>query len=110
MGTSKTNHLFRLKFLFRNKDIHSFKSTTAAEAAKAMNPDLNITSYQEKVAMDTELLFGDDFYDKLSGVCTALDNVEARLYVDRRCLFYRLPMLESGIWERRETLKLWCRT
>jgi ubiquitin-activating enzyme E1 len=32
----------------------------------------------------------------LSGVCTALDNVEARLYVDQRCLFYRLPMLESG--------------
>jgi ubiquitin-activating enzyme E1 len=43
-----------------------------------------------------EHIFGDDFYDKLSGVCTALDNVEARLYVDQRCVFYRLPMLESG--------------
>jgi ubiquitin-activating enzyme E1 len=32
----------------------------------------------------------------LSGVCTALDNVEARLYVDQRCLYYRKPMLESG--------------
>jgi ubiquitin-activating enzyme E1 len=29
-------------------------------------------------------------------VCTALDNVEARLYMDQRCLFYQLPMLESG--------------
>ena len=29
-------------------------------------------------------------------VCTALDNVEARLYMDQRCLFYRKPMLESG--------------
>ena len=61
-----------------------------------MNPDLKITSYQEKVAPETEDIFGDDFYDKMSGVCTALDNVEARLYVDQRCLFYRLPMLESG--------------
>ena len=84
------------QFLFRNTDIDKFKSTTAAEAAKAMNPDLNITSYQEKVASDTEHIFGDDFYDQLDGVCTALDNVEARLYVDQRCVFYRLPMLESG--------------
>ncbi len=84
------------QFLFRNSDIDSFKSTTAAKAAKAINPHLNITAYQEKVASDTEHLFGDDFYDKLSGVCTALDNVEARLYVDQRCVFYRLPMLESG--------------
>jgi ubiquitin-activating enzyme E1 len=84
------------QFLFRNKDIDSFKSTTAAKAAQAMNSNLNITAYQEKVASDTEHIFGDDFYDKLSGVCTALDNVEARLYVDQRCVFYRLPMLESG--------------
>eukprot|EP00980_Cylindrotheca_fusiformis_P002385 scaffold558_cov111-Cylindrotheca_fusiformis.AAC.3 len=84
------------QFLFRNKDIDEFKSTTAAKAVQAMNPDMKITPYQEKVAQDTEHLFGDDFYDKLSGVCTALDNVEARLYVDQRCVFYRLPMLESG--------------
>ena len=84
------------QFLFRNTDINEFKSSTAAKAAQAMNPDFKITAYQEKVAADTEHLFGDDFYDKLSGVCTALDNVEARLYVDQRCVFYRLPMLESG--------------
>merc|ERR1719329_1168211 len=57
---------------------------------------MNITALQEKVAPDTEHIFGDKFYDKLSGVCTALDNVEARLYVDQRCVFYRLPMLASG--------------
>jgi ubiquitin-activating enzyme E1 len=84
------------QFLFRNTDINNFKSTCAANAAKVMNPSFNVTAYQEKVAADTEHLFGDDFYDTLSGVCTALDNVEARLYVDQRCLFYQLPMLESG--------------
>jgi len=84
------------QFLFRNTDINKFKSTCASQAAKAMNTSLNITPYQEKVAPDTEHVFGDDFYDRLDGVCTALDNVEARLYVDQRCLFYRLPMLESG--------------
>jgi ubiquitin-activating enzyme E1 len=84
------------QFLFRNTDIEQFKSTTAANAVQVMNPDMKITAYQEKAAQDSEHLFGDDFYDKLSGVCTALDNVEARLYVDQRCVFYRLPMLESG--------------
>mmetsp|Transcript_24692 Transcript_24692/g.54372 ORF Transcript_24692/g.54372 Transcript_24692/m.54372 type:complete len:1053 (-) Transcript_24692:85-3243(-) len=84
------------QFLFRSKDINHFKSSSAASAVQEMNPSINITALQEKVAPDTEHIFGDSFYDKLSGVCTALDNVEARLYVDQRCVFYRLPMLESG--------------
>ncbi len=29
-------------------------------------------------------------------MANALDNVEARTYMDRRCVFYRLPLLESG--------------
>lgn len=84
------------QFLFRNTDIDHFKSEAAAKACKVMNPDFKIIAYQEKVAPETEYMFGDDFYDKLSGVCTALDNVPSRLYMDQRCLFYRLPMFESG--------------
>jgi ubiquitin-activating enzyme E1 len=41
------------QFLFRNSDINEFKSTTAANAVRAMNPSLNITAHQEKVAADT---------------------------------------------------------
>merc|ERR1719203_350706 len=84
------------QFLFRNSDIDTFKSATGSKAAKAMNPSMDITPYQEKVGPETENIFGDKFYDNLSGICTALDNIEARLYVDQKCLFYRLPMLESG--------------
>jgi len=84
------------QFLFRDTDINKFKSSCASDAARVINPQLNIKDYQEKVGGDTEHLFGDNFYDKLNGVCTALDNVEARLYMDQRCLFYSLPMLESG--------------
>ena len=32
----------------------------------------------------------------MSDFGTALNNIEARMYVDQCCLFYRLPMLESG--------------
>jgi ubiquitin-activating enzyme E1 len=49
-----------------------------------------------KVAEDTESTFSDDFWSSLSGVCNALDNVQARLYVDRRCIFFQKSLLESG--------------
>ena len=32
----------------------------------------------------------------IDGVTNALDNIEARLYMDQRCVFYRKPLLESG--------------
>jgi ubiquitin-activating enzyme E1 len=61
-----------------------------------MNPGFHAIAYEQKVALETESLFNDDFYDHLHMICTALDNVEARLYLDQKCLFYRKPMLESG--------------
>lgn len=84
------------QFLFRNTDINQPKSTTAVRAANRMNPSFRGIAYEQKVATDTEHIFNDDFYEGLDVVCTALDNVEARLYIDQKCLFYRKPMLESG--------------
>lgn len=84
------------QFLFREADIGRPKSLTASGAVSVMNPALNIKPYEAKCAPETEELFSDTFYSGLSAVCTALDNVEARLYMDQRCLFYRKPMLESG--------------
>ncbi|CAM9535991.1 unnamed protein product [Discosporangium mesarthrocarpum] len=84
------------QFLFRESDIGHPKSSTAALAVTSMNPSVRVTPYEVKCSPETEELFSDDFYANLSGVCTALDNVEARLYMDQRCLFYRKPMLESG--------------
>ncbi|OQS06967.1 ubiquitin activating enzyme, E1 family, partial [Thraustotheca clavata] len=72
------------------------KSTTAAKAIQVINPEVHVASHVARVGEETESLFDDAFYDSLSGVCTALDNVQARLYMDSRCLFYGLPMLESG--------------
>jgi len=84
------------QFLFRNKDIGSPKSTTAATAVKSMNPSMRTIAFETKVAPETEFHFNDDFFESLDIVCAALDNVEARLYLDQRCVFYRKPMLESG--------------
>ncbi|KAG5187960.1 ubiquitin-activating enzyme E1 [Tribonema minus] len=84
------------QFLFREEHIGKPKSATAAAAARAMNGDMKLSAHELKCAPDTEGVFNDDFYAHLTGVCTALDNVEARLYMDQKCLFYKKPMFESG--------------
>lgn len=95
MDTIEKSNLNR-QFLFRSKDVQQPKSTVACNAIKEMNPDVNVVSYVARVGGETEDQFNDDFFESLSAVCTALDNVDARLYMDQRCLFYGLPMLESG--------------
>lgn len=86
------------QFLFRPKDVGCEKSKAAAKAVAVMNPDLTgkITSLVDKVGAETEHIFNDDFWNKLDLVTNALDNVEARSYVDRKCVFYKKPLLESG--------------
>lgn len=84
------------QFLFRATDIGRAKSITAAKAAREMNPQMNTVAYELKVSRETEDVFHDDFFESLDFVCTALDNVEARLYMDQRCVNYQKPMLESG--------------
>lgn len=84
------------QFLFRPHDVQSPKSRVAAEAVKRMNPHLNVTYHENRVGGATENVYDDDFFERLDGVANALDNVEARNYVDRRCVYYRLPLLESG--------------
>ena len=41
-------------------------------------------------------MYDDSFFEALDGVANALDNIEARIYIDRRCVYYRKPLLESG--------------
>lgn len=84
------------QFLFRPHDVQSPKSRVAAEAVKRMNPYLNVTYHENRVGVATENIYDDDFFERLNGVANALDNIEARNYVDRRCVYYRLPLLESG--------------
>lgn len=84
------------QFLFRDRHVGQLKSATAAASVKAMNPDMNITPQEIRVGAETENVYNDKFWDNLFGVCTALDNVEARLYVDQKCVYHRKPMFESG--------------
>ncbi|KAM6942155.1 ubiquitin-like modifier-activating enzyme 6 isoform 1-T2 [Lycodopsis pacificus] len=84
------------QFLFRPHHIQKPKSTTAAEATLEINPDLQVDARLNKVCPATESIFNDSFYSRLNLVVTALDNVEARRYVDSRCLSNQRPLLDSG--------------
>ncbi|XP_070839263.1 ubiquitin-like modifier-activating enzyme 6 [Chaetodon trifascialis] len=84
------------QFLFRPHHIQKPKSTTAAEATRDINPDLQVDAHLNKVCPATESIYSDSFYSRLNLVVTALDNVEARRYVDSRCVSNQRALLDSG--------------
>merc|ERR1712096_462673 len=61
-----------------------------------MNPEAKYKSMELRVGQETENIYNDSFFEPLDGVANALDNVEARTYMDRRCVYYNKPLLESG--------------
>lgn len=84
------------QFLFRRTDVGHSKSERATLAAKRMNPDLNVIARQDRVSPENETIFDDTFWSSRNFVTNAVDNVNARLYVDGRCVWYEKPLLESG--------------
>ena len=68
----------------------------AAAAALRINPSVNLVALQNRVSPETEDVFNDAFWEELDVVVNALDNVNARLYVDSRCVYFGKPLLESG--------------
>lgn len=68
------------------------KSTTAAEATYDINPDLQVEAHLNKVCPATESIYNDSFFSRMNVVVTALDNVEARRYVDRSVQIYTSEM------------------
>jgi len=86
------------QFLFREKHLRTPKSSTAAAAAVYMNRELkdSIIARLDKVHEGTAHIFTDQFFEGLTVVTNALDNVHARRYIDSRCVVARTPLLESG--------------
>lgn len=56
----------------------------------------NIIARLDKVHEGTNHIFTDQFFEGLTIVTNALDNVAARTYVDSRCVTAKTPLLESG--------------
>ncbi|KRX07628.1 Ubiquitin-conjugating enzyme/RWD-like protein [Pseudocohnilembus persalinus] len=93
----ETSNLNR-QFLFREKHIKQPKSSTAAAVAQNMNPFLkgHIRAHLHRIHQETKNTYNDQFFQQQTLIANALDNVQARKYVDKRCVENRVPLLESG--------------
>lgn len=96
MDTIEISNLNR-QFLYRPSDVGKSKSEVSARVVKHMNPNFNIESWTVRVGPETESTYDEEFFERLDGVCNALDNVQARMYMDARCVFARKSLLESGM-------------
>ncbi|MCL7050610.1 hypothetical protein MKW94_021392, partial [Papaver nudicaule] len=87
----KSNH--SRQFLFRYWNIGQAKSTVATSS---INPHLHIEALQNRTSPETESVFNDAFWENLNIVVNFLDNLNARIYMDQKWLYFQKPLLESG--------------
>lgn len=83
------------QFLFRSHHIGKPKSLMAVESIRLMKPSFNIVGLTQKVCKDTQS-FVDKYTVGVTGVINALDNIEARRYMDQECFNKQMPLFESG--------------
>lgn len=82
------------QFLFRQRDIKQSKSLTAVKAVEHFNLSSKLVPHHGNI-MDTKT-FPLTFFNQFNVIYNALDNLEARLYVNKMALFTRTPLYESG--------------
>ena len=61
-----------------------------------MNLKINVINYNLRCCPENENIFNDEFWDNLDFVISAVDNVEARLYLDEKCIFHLKPFINAG--------------
>jgi len=84
------------QFLFRKENVGASKSVTACASARRMNSTFNVEASETRVGPENEHIWNDEFWNGLDGVTNAVDNINARMYVDSRCVWYGKSLLESG--------------
>jgi molybdopterin/thiamine biosynthesis adenylyltransferase len=81
--------------LFRHEDCGKSKAIAAAEEVRDINPDVKITPIHGNVITDIGL----GLFREMDVVIGALDNREARLWVNRSCWKVTRPWIDGGIQE-----------
>ncbi|KAI9687726.1 MAG: E1 ubiquitin-activating protein uba2 [Bathelium mastoideum] len=81
------------QFLFRHEHIKKSKALVAAETAAKFNPNVKIHPHHANIR---DPQFDLEWYRSFALVFNALDNLDARRYVNRMCLAADVPLIESG--------------
>ena len=84
------------QFLFRMKDIGLSKSDVACNYVKNMNHDFNCISLKGRVGEETENIFNEYFWKKQDFIINAVDNIEARIYINQKCMQFGKILINSG--------------
>lgn len=84
------------QFLFGDADIRQSKAEIAGKKINQMNSDSNIIVFKEKMCLETENIFNAEFHSKIDVYLNALDNVNARMYMDSCAIKYSKPLIDSG--------------
>ncbi|ODV86592.1 hypothetical protein CANARDRAFT_191365, partial [[Candida] arabinofermentans NRRL YB-2248] len=82
------------QFLFRQHDIKKSKSLTAIKAVESFNHGTKLVAWHGNI-MDTKM-FPLSFFQQFDIIFNALDNLEARYYMNKISLFTKIPLMESG--------------
>ena len=83
------------QFLFTNESIGKSKSEVACNRVKEMNENMNLIPLVEKMS-EENLSLCDNLLEETTGVINALDNVQARKFMDSQCFRFGKPLFESG--------------
>ena len=81
------------QFLFRKEHIGRPKAHVAKETVQALMPNTHIEAIHANIR-DSE--YGTEFFRHFKRVFNALDNIEARRYVNRICLALGIPLIDAG--------------
>ena len=84
------------QFLYRNSDVGMPKSITACKAIKNINKDFNCFPKNCKVGLESEDIFDEKFWSSQDYIINAVDNAEARIYINNQCLIFQKILIDSG--------------
>ncbi len=87
------NHNLTRTILFHPKDIHRYKAEVAAERVQYINTDVQVQYFTQPI----QEAFGLGFYKNIDIVFGCLDNIQARLDLNRYCLQTQTFYIDAGL-------------
>lgn len=84
------------QFLFKKEDIGLSKSEIACKIVSKMNKDFNCYPLKGRIGKETEDFFNENFWKNQNFIINAVDNEEARIYINEKCFQYEKILIDSG--------------
>lgn len=94
------------QFLFRKCHMGKSKSKIACQEILKINNDINCEDKQNLVSIDTEDIYDENFWKSQDFVINAVDNIEARKYIDYQCTLFNKILIDSGTEGTKANLQL----